>query len=117
MSGDTSPPETGRLQGEKPGDNSAILTGDDNHAVRAAWHQAQVEKQATSGVHLEDDEYEESSGEGPAAVDAGREGDGGGGGGGSGGVLDRVVSRVSTKSSWNPGPPPNGGVKAWTAGE
>lgn len=32
-------------------------------------------------------------------------------------VLDRVVSRVSTKSSWNPGPPPDGGMKAWTAGE
>lgn len=37
--------------------------------------------------------------------------------GGIVGVLDRVVSRVSTKSSWNPGPPPDGGVKAWTAGE
>lgn len=38
----------------------------------------------------------------------------------SGGVLgmvDRVVSRASTKSSWNPGPPPDGGARAWMAGE
>lgn len=114
MSGDSSPPVIGRPQGEKPGDNNTVFTEDNDHAAGAGWHQAQVEKQAIPGVHLED-EYEESSGEGPAAVDAGREGEGGGGG--SGGVLDRVMSRVSTKSSWNPGPPPNGGVKAWTAGE
>lgn len=38
-------------------------------------------------------------------------------GGGIAGVLERVVSRASTKSSWNPGPPPDGGLKAWTAGE
>lgn len=31
-------------------------------------------------------------------------------------VLDRAVSRISTKSSWNPGPPPDGGANAWTAG-
>jgi hypothetical protein len=30
-------------------------------------------------------------------------------------VLSKVVSRSSTKS--NPGPPPDGGVKAWTAGK
>ncbi|KAK4164652.1 major facilitator superfamily domain-containing protein [Cladorrhinum sp. PSN259] len=38
----------------------------------------------------------------------------------SAGVLSRVVSRVLTrqstkKSNWDPGPPPDGGVKAWTA--
>lgn len=27
---------------------------------------------------------------------------------------ERVVTRTSTKSSWNPGPPPDGGAKAWT---
>ncbi|KAK4223153.1 riboflavin transporter MCH5 [Podospora fimiseda] len=36
------------------------------------------------------------------------------------GVLSRVVSRVLTcqstkKSTWDPGPPPDGGIKAWTA--
>jgi hypothetical protein len=29
------------------------------------------------------------------------------------GALGRVLSRISTKASWNPGPPPNGGKKAW----
>ncbi|KAL2263950.1 hypothetical protein VTK26DRAFT_4137 [Humicola hyalothermophila] len=30
-------------------------------------------------------------------------------------VVSRVLTRASTKSSWNPGPPPDGGLKAWTA--
>ncbi|KAH8645667.1 riboflavin transporter MCH5 [Xylariales sp. PMI_506] len=29
------------------------------------------------------------------------------------GVINRVLSRVSTKSNWNPGPPPDGGRTAW----
>ncbi|KAI1463560.1 MFS general substrate transporter [Daldinia caldariorum] len=29
------------------------------------------------------------------------------------GVVSRVLSRMSTKSSWNPGPPPDGGKVAW----
>lgn len=32
------------------------------------------------------------------------------------GVIERVISRTSTKSNWNPGPPPDGGKKAWMAG-
>lgn len=32
-------------------------------------------------------------------------------------AISRVVTRVSTKSSWNPGPPPDGGLQAWTAGK
>lgn len=47
--------------------------------------------------------------QGDGSVDAGEEG-----------VLSRVFSRVlshaSTKSNWNPGPPPDGGLKAWMAG-
>ncbi|XXH01092.1 hypothetical protein Hte_007443 [Hypoxylon texense] len=31
------------------------------------------------------------------------------------GTLSRVLSRISTKSSWNPGPPPDGGRVAWLA--
>ncbi|CAN8105192.1 unnamed protein product [Discula destructiva] len=31
------------------------------------------------------------------------------------GAIERALSRTSTKSNWNPGPPPDGGVKAWTA--
>lgn len=42
-------------------------------------------------------------------------------GGDDNGVLSRAISRVltkaSTKSSWNPGPPPDGGLQAWTAGK
>ncbi|KAI0157089.1 MFS general substrate transporter [Hypoxylon sp. FL1284] len=29
------------------------------------------------------------------------------------GAVSRVLSRISTKSSWNPGPPPDGGRVAW----
>ncbi|RYP03459.1 hypothetical protein DL764_005140 [Monosporascus ibericus] len=29
------------------------------------------------------------------------------------GAVNIVLSRISTKSSWNPGPPPDGGSKAW----
>lgn len=31
-------------------------------------------------------------------------------------VASRVITKVTTKSSFNPGPPPNGGLQAWTAG-
>ncbi|KAL2144186.1 hypothetical protein VTI28DRAFT_9477 [Corynascus sepedonium] len=30
-------------------------------------------------------------------------------------TLSRVLTRASTKSSWNPGPPPDGGLQAWMA--
>lgn len=32
-------------------------------------------------------------------------------------AIERAVSRTSIKSGWNSGPPPDGGVKAWTAGK
>ncbi|KAI0836179.1 MFS general substrate transporter [Hypoxylon sp. FL0890] len=34
---------------------------------------------------------------------------------GMAGAVSRVLSRISTKSSWNPGPPPDGGKAAWLA--
>ncbi|KAI2602928.1 MFS general substrate transporter [Hypoxylon fragiforme] len=34
---------------------------------------------------------------------------------GMAGTVNRVLSRISTKSSWNPGPPPDGGRVAWLA--
>ncbi|KAI1385225.1 MFS general substrate transporter [Hypoxylon trugodes] len=34
---------------------------------------------------------------------------------GMAGAVNRVLSRISTKSSWNPGPPPDGGRVAWLA--
>ncbi|KAI1863452.1 uncharacterized protein JN550_009563 [Neoarthrinium moseri] len=33
--------------------------------------------------------------------------------GGVTGALSRVLSRISTNASWNPGPPPDGGREAW----
>lgn len=36
---------------------------------------------------------------------------------GAKGVISKVISRISTKSSWiDPGPPPNGGLTAWMQG-
>lgn len=35
--------------------------------------------------------------------------------GGVSGIVERVFSRTKTKSSWDPGPPPDGGLRAWTA--
>ncbi|KAK3319866.1 major facilitator superfamily domain-containing protein [Cercophora scortea] len=29
-------------------------------------------------------------------------------------IISRVLTKTSTKSNWNPGPPPDGGLKAWT---
>ncbi|KAI1135473.1 MFS general substrate transporter [Hypoxylon sp. FL0543] len=34
---------------------------------------------------------------------------------GMAGAVGRVLSKISTKSSWNPGPPPDGGRAAWLA--
>lgn len=69
----------------------------------------------------EDRAGEDGRRSGPESMSSGEGEDGRDGGDGDGGVMSRVVSRVlsrvSTKSSWNPGPPPDGGVKAWTAGE
>lgn len=39
-----------------------------------------------------------------------------GGRDGIAGAIERVISRTSTKSNWNPGPPPDGGKNAWMAG-
>lgn len=35
---------------------------------------------------------------------------------GLGRVASRVLSRATTRSGWNPGPPPDGGARAWLAG-
>lgn len=118
----TLPDKTGRTPAEKQQQRGI---GSEGGAVEGAWQQ-DLEKQcadhegerehmptrrsaiqAMPGLRLEDDDSEEYG------EDRGREG---GERSGLGGVLDRVVSRVSTKSSWNSGPPPDGGVKAWTAG-
>lgn len=50
----------------------------------------------------------------PASRSQGRDG---GDGGVVAKVLSRVLTRASTKSHWDPGPPPDGGLKAWAAGK
>lgn len=82
----------------------------------------QLNNPAVPGVLLDDESDLVGGDDEEERIDDDDDGGGGGGGaprpsGGIVGVLDRVVSRASTKSSWNPGPPPDGGVKAWTAGE
>lgn len=69
--------------------------------------------QALPGVLLDEDDYYEgvesvrgANGEGQNVEN---------GQGGLTGVVGRVLSRTTTKSSWNPGPPPDGGLRAWTA--
>lgn len=71
--------------------------------------------QAVPGVPLDEGDFDGQD----AASQSWRKGDGGEPrpSGGLAGMMERVVSRVSTKSSWNPGPPPDGGVRAWTAGQ
>lgn len=66
--------------------------------------------QAIPGVRLDESDFEDSEGHGEGAEE--------GRGGRSSGVLglaDRVISRTTSKSSFNPGPPPDGGLRAWTS--
>lgn len=35
---------------------------------------------------------------------------------GASGTISRVLSRISTNASWDPGPPPDGGRAAWLCG-
>ena len=69
---------------------------------------------------LGDDGLEESDGDdGDGSGRGGRERPTGGGEEDDRGVmsvLDRVLSRASAKSV-NPGPPPDGGMKAWISGQ
>lgn len=73
--------------------------------------------QALPGVQLDEAELDDHV----EHTEAGKESDeprqSQGGRTGVAGVLERVISRTSTKSTWNPGPPPDGGVQAWMAGE
>lgn len=70
--------------------------------------------QAVPGVPLNESDFEDGGGHHEHGPDADDE-DRGGRGGGVLGLADRVLSRTTSKSSFNPGPPPDGGLKAWTA--
>ncbi|KAJ0115851.1 major facilitator superfamily transporter [Diaporthe amygdali] len=66
--------------------------------------------QAIPGVQLDESDFEDSAGHAPGAVE-----DHGSRGSGVSGLAERVLSRTTSRSSFNPGPPPDGGLKAWTA--
>ncbi|KAL1859020.1 hypothetical protein Daus18300_009658 [Diaporthe australafricana] len=67
--------------------------------------------QAVPGVSLHESDFEDSGGHAPVVDEesAGRES------GAVSGLAARVLSRTTSRSSFNPGPPPDGGLKAWTA--
>ena len=67
--------------------------------------------QAVPGVPLDESDFEDGGDR--HAPGAGE--DRGGRGIGVFGLADRVLSRTTSKSSFNPGPPPDGGLRAWTA--
>lgn len=72
--------------------------------------------QAIPGVRLDESDFEDGGRdhddeeEGAAAED-----DDGRSSRRRGSFAERVISRTTSKSSFNPGPPPDGGLKAWTA--
>ncbi|KAK2610294.1 hypothetical protein N8I77_003740 [Diaporthe amygdali] len=66
--------------------------------------------QAIPGVQLDESDFEDSAGHAPGAVE-----DHGSRGSVVSGLAERVLSRTTSRSSFNPGPPPDGGLKAWTA--
>jgi hypothetical protein len=68
--------------------------------------------QAIPGVRLDESDFEDGGSHGQGGADEDR---GGSGRTSLGGVFGRVPSRVTSKSSFNPGPPPDGGFKAWVA--
>lgn len=70
----------------------------------------------TQGEEYEREDGPKGEHEDESTEDA-REEEEGSGQGGLAGIIERAASRVSTKSSWNPGPPPDGGIKAWMAGK
>lgn len=69
--------------------------------------------QAVPGVQLDESDFEDAD-EDHRASGADEE-DRGGRRSGVLGRAERVLSRTTSKSSFNPGPPPDGGLRAWTA--
>ncbi|KAG6357816.1 hypothetical protein INS49_013695 [Diaporthe citri] len=67
--------------------------------------------QAVPGVQLDESDFEDGGSDHHAQS---AHEDRGGGGSGVLGLAERVLSRTTSKSSFNPGPPPDGGLRAWT---
>lgn len=71
--------------------------------------------QAVPGVQLDESDFEDGDEVGGDPRAPGADEDRGGRGSGVFGLAERVLSRTTSKSSFNPGPPPDGGLRAWTA--
>lgn len=90
-------------------DDIESKTGDDT-AGFSSGSVSDSEKRARKGEGEEEDGGE-TGGEGEvASITPGRDAE-------TGSITGRVLSRISTRSSFNPGPPPDGGTKAWLVGE
>lgn len=70
--------------------------------------------QAVPGVQLDESDFEDGDDGEPRAPGA-DEDRVGRGSAVFGGLAERVLSRTTSKSSFNPGPPPDGGLRAWTS--
>lgn len=97
----------GHLQGGDPEKQSAaglrrVATRDSN-------------TQAIPGVRLDESDFEDDGGSRGHADEEGTADDDDGRSRRRGSFAERVISRTTSKSSFNPGPPPDGGLKAWTA--
>lgn len=67
--------------------------------------------QAVPGVQLDESDFEDDrSGDDDDRASGAHEESRGGG---VFGLAERVLSRTTSKSSFNPGPPPDGGLRAW----
>lgn len=69
--------------------------------------------QAVPGVQLDESDFEDDGGDDDDHRASSAHEDRSGGGGGVLGLAERVLSRTTSKSSFNPGPPPDGGLRAW----
>lgn len=69
--------------------------------------------QAVPGVQLDESDFEDDRSGDDHRASGAHEDDRGGGGSGVFGLAERVLSRTTSKSSFNPGPPPDGGLRAW----
>lgn len=71
--------------------------------------------QAVPGVQLDESDFEDDGGDDDRRAPGAEEDRGGVRGSGVSGLAERVLSRTTSRSSFNPGPPPDGGLRAWTA--
>ena len=105
------------VDGSRDGDHIAISAAEDTEKQANGFGTMTARPpnpQVLPGVMLVEDGHDEGTeSEGGAGGD-GQDAEHGHAGGLSG-VVGQAVSRTTTQSSWNPGPPPDGGLRAWTA--